>query len=1026
MTSRRLNNWLTAITCVALFTFAADAQTTRPAQSISYRDGRLRYTADALGNRIPDFSHAGFGGGGVAIPNAPVRVVVSPVEGDQTARIQAAIDHVASLPVGADGLRGAVLLAPGHFEVRGELRIAASGVVLRGSGMGEGGTVLTAAGQDRRTVVTIAGLDDKTVAEETAIADDYVPVNATRLRLAAGGTYRPGDSVAIRRRATPEWIAALGMDNMGGERHGFRWRPGSREITWHRTIQAVQGDEIEFDAPITTAIESRFGGGSVAKVAWPGRIQRAGVENLRIESAYDATRPLDEDHAWHGVTLECVRDAWVRRVQFSHFSGGAVACFEGAQRVTVEDCRSIRPVGEIAGARRVTFFTSGQQTLFLRCWSEDGRHDFAAGFLAAGPSAFVQCEAVRAHDFSGAIDSWASGVLWDNIRIDGNALLLGNRMSDGQGAGWTAANCLIWQSTAAVIDCYAPPGATNWAVGCWGQFAGDGQWISCNESVDPHSLYFAQLAERVGRDVLKTADLLQVQSDASSSPTPQQAAELTAAARQPAPSLAAWIDDSSRRRPIPIDPAGGTSIDELWQPAADIVLAPPPLEVRNGWLVADGKVLVGSRIATPWWRGGARPSDLAAQAGSPALTRFVPGRSGPGATDRLEDVAAHMRNRGIIAFEQHYGLWYDRRRDDHQRVRRMTGDVWPPFYDQPFSRSGRGSGYDGLSLYDLSTYNPWYFARVARFAHLCAAGGRVLINHHYFQHNILEAGAHYADFPWRTANNINNTGFPEPPNYAGDKRIFMAEQFYDLSDSTRRALHRAYIRHTLDQLAGGSVIHLLSEEYTGPLHFMQFWIDTIDEWQKETGRDVLVGLSATKDVQDAILSDGARARVVDIIDIRYWWYQEDGDVYAPPGGQNLAPRQWARVLKPKPTSADQVYRAVREYRSKYPDKAVMYSADASDKHGWAVLMAGGSLATVKLDDEAARATAAMQPVKPGQYAPDWALADDSGAMLRYRRGQGSIDVAGMIARRIDPRTGVVHDGADNGEILWIVPDRSRR
>ena len=36
-------------------------------------------------------------------------------------------------------------------------------------------------------------------------------------------------------------------------------------------------------------------------------------------------------------------------------------------------------------------------------------------------------------------------------------------------------------------------------------------------------------------------------------------------------------------------------------------------------------------------------------------------------------------------------------------------------------------------------------------------------------------------------------GFPEPPPYAGDKRIFMAEQFYDVTNSSRRVLHRAFI-----------------------------------------------------------------------------------------------------------------------------------------------------------------------------------------------------------------------------------------
>ena len=69
------------------------------------------------------------------------------------------------------------------------------------------------------------------------------------------------------------------------------------------------------------------------------------------------------------------------------------------------------------------------------------------------------------------------------------------------------------------------------------------------------------------------------------------------------------------------------------------------------------------------------------------------------------------------------------------------------------------------------------------------------------------------------------------------------------------------------------------------------------------------------------LADPARAAVVDVIDIRYWHYQADGTAYAPKGGQNLAPRQHARLLKPKSTSFEQVYRAVKEYRKKYPGKS---------------------------------------------------------------------------------------------------------
>jgi len=165
----------------------------------------------------------------------------------------------------------------------------------------------------------------------------------------------------------------------------------------------------------------------------------------------------------------------------------------------------------------------------------------------------------------------------------------------------------------------------------------------------------------------------------------------------------------------------------------------------------------------------------------------------------------------------------------------------------------------------------------------------------------------------------------------------MAEQFYDVTNSTRREIYRAYIRKCLDNTAANTnVLHLTSAEFTGPLHFMQFWLDTIAQWEQETGRKPMIGLSATKDVQDAILADPVRSRIVSVIDIQYWWYQSDGALYAPPGGKNLAPRQWERVIKHKGTSAEQLQRAVREYREKYPDKAIMISGDENEKFAKAV------------------------------------------------------------------------------------------
>ena len=151
--------------------------------------------------------------------------------------------------------------------------------------------------------------------------------------------------------------------------------------------------------------------------------------------------------------------------------------------MTVEDCASSQPVSEVGGYRRHTFFTSGPADAVPPLPAEHGRHDFAVGYLAAGPNAFVQCEATDAHGFSGPIESWASGVLYDNVTIDGGGLALTNRETDGQGVGWAAANCVLWQCTAPVVTCRQPPTAQNWAIGCWGQFVGDGHWRSLNEFV---------------------------------------------------------------------------------------------------------------------------------------------------------------------------------------------------------------------------------------------------------------------------------------------------------------------------------------------------------------------------------------------------------------------------------------------------------------------------------------------------------------------------------------------------------------
>ena len=112
----------------------------------------------------------------------------------------------------------------------------------------------------------------------------------------------------------------------------------------------------------------------------------------------------------------------------------------------------------------------------------------------------------------------------------------------------------------------------------------------------------------------------------------------------------------------------------------------------------------------------------------------------------------------------------------------------------------------------------------------------------------------------------------------------MAEQFYDTSNSIRKELNKKFIRQCLNNFKDNNgVIQFIGEEFTGPTHFVKFWLDVVGQWEKENNTKEIIGLCVTKDVQDSILNNPKYAAVVDLIDIRYWHYQADGTTYEPKG-----------------------------------------------------------------------------------------------------------------------------------------------
>ncbi len=543
---------------------------------------------------VVDFSYAGYKANEEALPNAPVKVMVNPVTGDDGQRIQAALDYVGRLQPDAQGLRGAVLLGPGDYEIANQLVIKYSGVILRGSGPGENGTRLIAAGQDRRTLIRVLGRDDKSV--ETAITiTDAVPTGAAAVTLADANGIKPGDHVLVTHPSTEEWIVTMGMSKIWNAKKAPRvWKAGELDIIWDRQVKSIKDNTVILDAPLSMDLNPNGTGGTLVRYTWPGRISQVGIENLQLISAYDKERSKDEDHAWMGITLEHVRDAWVRGVTFRHFAGSAVSVWESASRVTVVDCESLEPVSENGGWRRHTFFTAGQQTLFLRCYSEHGRHDFSVGHCAAGPNAFVHCDARMALDDSGPIGAWATGVLYDNVNIDGDALRLSYRGTELQFSGWTAVNCMLWQCTASQLDCYKPPQGQNWAIGCWGLFEGDGHWAAFNDFVDPKSLMRALVQRRAGDEAGTFIGDGIIHPPGSTRPSVDKAQMMVANSNRPAPQLTEVINACRQQYALPLECKDVPSIDTIIKQHPDLLpIEPGPatkqLALVKGQLIIDGK-----------------------------------------------------------------------------------------------------------------------------------------------------------------------------------------------------------------------------------------------------------------------------------------------------------------------------------------------------------------------------------------------------------------------------------------------------
>ncbi|MDD9380046.1 hypothetical protein M8Z33_25990 [Streptomyces sp. ZAF1911] len=488
--------------------------------SVALRDGHLVYTPGSRGDRIPDFSSVGYRAG-AALPQARQAVALEPAaKGDDTSRIQNAIDTVAQQKAAADGTRGAVVLRPGRFRLQGTLHLA-GGVVLRGSGTGTGGTLLIAAGVPRPLITIGTEGQYKPQGRKADVTSTYVPVGARSFDVDDAKGFAVGDQVVVQRPTTAAWIRAIGMDKIPG---GEGWKPDDG-ILAARTVTAVKGRTVTLDAPLTTAVDKQYGGATLWHYTQPGRVTDAGVENLAADATAFTKDPgygkpeggkNNESGAFDSRLLSfgASRDVWAKDLRLTRF-GTAIWVEDNAGRVTVARAAALDMAVPDGLAPPAAFMIDGQQVLVHDTEvTGDNIHAWTTFAFTAGPNVFTRGTA-RAATTNGRIDAgphmkWGSGTLYDRLSIEGaqGAFIAGNAWNGGTGHGWQGANNVFWNTTSALHTLQQPPTAFTWAYGVTGKSVpgthdkdlpaepAAATAVSPGKPVRPDSLYTQQVSER--------------------------------------------------------------------------------------------------------------------------------------------------------------------------------------------------------------------------------------------------------------------------------------------------------------------------------------------------------------------------------------------------------------------------------------------------------------------------------------------------------------------------------------------------
>ncbi|MFL5772582.1 MAG: hypothetical protein ACJ75F_05460 [Flavisolibacter sp.] len=494
---------------IILFSLLAVSHSPKKPGEWVYQDnkGTLIYKTLPKGDHIMDFSYAGYMGGGIQIPSPPVKDTISPVGGDNSASIQAAIDLVSKMkPV--NGFCGTVLLKPGTYECDTPININSSGVVLRGSGAGK--TIIRLTGKPHIGIVVKGNVTIFSRGNEVSISDDYVPSGTNSFHVSDASGFSKGDSIQITKPVTNAWVHFMKMDSLVRDGKKQTWINGV--ITTERIISKISGNTIYTDVPLTDNYDAAYLGKNnvrVVKISTTGELHQVGIEDLSIEAPEQSVTINDSHH--RAFTMSGISDGWAKNLSILNTVNSVSIT---GRRITIDHVNIIHTVPTIGAAKPADLNGSGQQLLFNQCTIVgDNLFFFGTGAKVTGPVVLLNC-IFKGNGWIQPHQRWATGLLIDGCSVPDGGIDFMNRGEMGSGHGWAIGWAVAWNCSAKSYLNQMPPGAANWVIGCRGEkqqrampfetqpLLQEGIYDSHGSKVSPESLYRAQLAERLGKGAL--------------------------------------------------------------------------------------------------------------------------------------------------------------------------------------------------------------------------------------------------------------------------------------------------------------------------------------------------------------------------------------------------------------------------------------------------------------------------------------------------------------------------------------------